>query len=93
MRSHCHADRSGLSGFVCRHFLMGIEVELKDNKVMLQVCLLLARNDEINQCLLIIQVEYKYILFTNNCQKFDIEIFLKSANFCNFYIHVDISVK
>ena len=26
-------------------------------------------------------IEYKYILFTNNCQKLDPEIFLQNANF------------
>ena len=30
-------------------------------------------------------IEYKYILFTNNCEKLDPEIFPKSANFCDFF--------
>ena len=38
-------------------------------------------------------IEYKYILLTNNCQKLDPEIFLETANFCDFNIHVDSSVK
>ena len=34
-----------------------------------------------------------YILFTNNCQKLDPEIFLESAKFYDFHIYVDSSVK
>ena len=38
-------------------------------------------------------IQYKYILFTDNCKKLDPEIFLESVNFCDFNIHVDRSVK
>ena len=37
--------------------------------------------------------KFKYILFTDNSQKLDREIFLESVNFCDFNIHVDSSVK